>query len=150
MRVNDTKSPGVGSVLLVIVAVALAGMAGTVGLIRQVGEFGPKVGDIVTFDPLRQIARDVKVRLPAMSADGQPGVACVLDARSMHAYGGSVVIEAREPRRNFPYRVHWSGQRSSNDGADCGASADLLLNLEDVQVLALAAGGFGVPTSKAP
>jgi hypothetical protein len=150
MRANESKSGGAGSVLLIIVAVALAGMAGTVGLIRQVGELGPKVGDIVTFDPLRQIARDVRARLPAMLASDQPGVACVLDVRSMHAYGGSVVIEAREPRRNFGYRVHWSGQHSSNDGADCGASADLLLNLEDVQVLALSAGGFGVPTSKAP
>jgi len=135
-------------VLLTVVAIALAGMAGTVGLIRQVGELGPKVGDIVTFDPLSSLARDIRARLPAMAADDRPGVACVLDVRSMHAYGGSVVIEAREPRRSFPYRVHWIGQHTSNDAADCGPSADLLLNLEDIRTLAVAAGGFGVPTGK--
>ena len=77
-------------------------MVGTIGLIHQVGEFGPKVGDIVSFDPLdARSSRDMQARLPAMSADGQPGVACVLDVRTMHADGGSVVIEAREPRRQL-------------------------------------------------
>ena len=66
----------------------------------------------------------------------------------MHANGGSVVIEAREPRASFGYRVHWAGARSSDDGTDCGASADLLMNQEDIEVLAMAAGGFGVPASK--
>ena len=37
----------------------------------------------------------------AMSASDQPGVACVLDVRTMHANGGSVIIEAREPRRHL-------------------------------------------------
>jgi hypothetical protein len=148
MRVNDSKSSGVGSVLLGIVAIALARMVGTMGLIHQVGEFGPKVGDIVVFDPLDQIARDMRARLPAMSADGRPGVACVLDVRAMHANGGSVVVESREPRASFGYRIHWAGVRSSDDGTDCGSSADLLVNLEDVEVLAMAAGGYGVPASK--
>ena len=66
----------------------------------------------------------------------------------MHANGGSVVIEAREPRASFGYRVHWAGVRSSNDGADCGASADLLMNMEDIEVLAMAAGGYGVPAGR--
>ena len=98
MRANDSKSSGAGTVLLGIVAIALAGMVGTIGLIRQVGELGPKVGDIVAFDPLDPMSRDMHASLPAMPADGQPGVACVLDVRAMHASGGSVVIEAREPR----------------------------------------------------
>ena len=61
-----------------------------------------------------------------MLADGQPGVACVMDVRTMHANGGSVIIEAREPRASFGYRVHWAGPRSSDDGTNCGSSADLL------------------------
>jgi hypothetical protein len=148
MRVNDSNSSGLGSVLLGIAAIALAGMVGTIGLIHQVGELGPKVGDIVAFDPLDSISRDMHARLPAMSVGDQAGVACVLDVRTMHANGGSVIIEAREPRTSFGYRVHWAGARSSNDGADCGASADLLVNLEDVEVLAMAAGGYGVPASR--
>jgi hypothetical protein len=148
MRANDTKSGGAGTVLLGIVAVGLAGMVGTIGLIHQVGELGPKVGDIVAFDPMDRMSRDMRARIAAIPADDGPAVACVLDVRAMHAGGGSVVIEAREPRSTFAYRVHWSGEHSSNDGADCGRSADLMISLEDVETLAMAAGGYGVPESK--
>ena len=68
----------------------------------------------------------------------------MLDVRAMHAGGGSVVIEAREPRAGFGYLVHWAGGPSSNDGADCGTSADLLINIEDIELLAMAAGGYGL------
>jgi hypothetical protein len=149
MRANDSKSSGAGSVLLGIAAVALAGMIGTVGLIHQVDQLGPKVGDIVAFDPLRGMARDMRTQLPAIPADDRPGVACVLDVRVMHAAGGSMIIEAREPGDSFNYRIHWAGARTSNDGADCGPSADLLVSLEDIHVLAMAAGGFGVAGSDA-
>jgi hypothetical protein len=148
MRANDSKSSGLGSVLLGVVAIALAGMAGTLGLIHQVGELGPKVGDIVVFDPLARMSRDMSASLPAMLANGQPGVACVMDVRTIHANGGSVIIEAREPHADFGYRVHWAGARSSDDGANCGSTADLLMNLEDIEVLAMAAGGYGVPLGK--
>jgi hypothetical protein len=148
MRANDSKSNGAGSVLLGIAAIALAGMAGTIGLIHEVGEFGPKVGDIVAFDPLDPISRDMHARLPAMSADDHPGVACALDVQIMHAGGGSVIVEGREPGTDFGYRVHWAGVRSSDDGTDCGRSAELRVNREDVEVLAMAAGGYGVPASK--
>jgi hypothetical protein len=148
MRANDSKSTGAGSVLLGIAAIALAGMAGTIGLIHEAGEFGPKVGDIVVFDPLDPISRDMHARLPAISADDRPGVACALDVQVMHAGGGSVIVEGREPGTEFGYRVHWAGARSSDDGADCGASAELRVNREDVEVLAMAAGGYGVPASK--
>jgi hypothetical protein len=145
MRANESKSSGAGTVLLGIAAIALAGMVGTVGLIHQVDQLGPKVGDIVTFDPLRSMSRDMRAQLPAIPAEGGPGVACMLDVRTMHTGGGSLIIEAREPRPSFNYRVHWAGERSSDGGTDCGATADLLVSLEDVEVLAMAAGGFGVP-----
>jgi hypothetical protein len=106
------------------------------------------VGDIVSFDPMDSMSRDMQALLPAMLADDRPGVACVLDVRTIHANGGSVIIEAREPRADFAYRVHWAGPRSSNDGSNCGSSADLLVNLEDIEVLAMAAGGYGVPAGK--
>jgi hypothetical protein len=143
MRVNDSKSSGLGTVLLGVVAVALAGMVGTIGLLHQVGALGPKVGDLISFDPLAPISADMRARLPAMAADDRPGVACVLDVRTIHANGGSIVIEAEEPRPRFGYRVHWAGPRTSNGAADCGTSADLLVNPEDIEILAMAAGGYG-------
>jgi hypothetical protein len=148
MRANHSNSSGTGTVLLSILAIGLVGMAGTIGLIHSVGEFGPSVGDIVSFDPLDPISRDMHTRLAAMPADGKPGVACTLDVQAMHAGGGSVVIESRQPDTQFGYRVHWAGSRSSGDATDCGASADLLVNLEDIEVLAMAAGGYGVPANK--
>jgi hypothetical protein len=148
MRANDSKSSGLGSVLLSVVAIALAGMAGMLGLIQQVGELGPKVGDIVAFDPLASMSRDMRASLPAVSASGQPGVACVMDVQTIHANGGSVIIEAREPRAAFGYRVHWAGARSSDDGTNCGSTADLFMSVEDIEVLAMAAGGYGVPADK--
>ena len=72
------------------------------------------------------MSRDMSASLPAMSANGQPGVACVMDVQTIHANGGSVIIEAREPRAAFGYRVHWAGARSSDDGTNCGSTADLL------------------------
>ena len=66
----------------------------------------------------------------------------------MHANGGSVIVESRDPRPSFGYRVHWAGTHSSTDGADCGASADLLVNLDDIELLATAAGGYGATASK--
>ncbi len=148
MRADHGNSSGIGTVLLSILAIALAGMAGTIGLIRSVSEFGPSVGDIVSFDPLDSMSRDIHARLAAMPADGKPGVACVLDVGAMHAGGGSVVIESRQLGTDLGYRVHWAGAQSSGDAADCGASADLLVSMEDIEVLAMAAGGYGVPAGK--
>jgi hypothetical protein len=148
MRANDSKSSGTATVLLGVATIALGGMVGTIGLIRQVGELGPKVGDIVVFDPLDPISRDMHMGLSALPANGQSGIACVLDVRTMHTNGGSVVIEAHEPRASFGYRVHWAGVRSSDDGTNCGSNADLLMSLEDVEVLAMAAGGYGVPAAR--
>ncbi|MEJ0015409.1 MAG: hypothetical protein WDN25_02400 [Acetobacteraceae bacterium] len=146
MRLNDSNSANAGRVLLGLVAIALAGMVGTLGLVGRVGDPGPRVGEIIAFDPLEPMARDIRIRLAVTAADDQPGVACVLDVRAMHADGGSVIVEGREPQgRLMRYRVHWAGTRSSDDSADCGASADLLLSLQDVERLAMAAGGYGVP-----
>ena len=146
---NDSKSSGLGTVLLGIVAIALAGMVGTIGLLQQVGELGPKVGDIVAFDPLESISRDMHARLDRHA--GQPPARRRLCAgrpdhprqRRQRGHRG-----ARTGDAGFGYRVHWAGVRSSDDGANCGVSADLLMSLEDIEVLAMAAGGYGVPAGK--
>jgi hypothetical protein len=146
MRANDSKSNGIGSVLLGMTALVLAGMIGTIGLLQKVGELGPKVGDIVSFDPRENFSRDMKAQVTAIPVGARPGIACILDVRTMHASGGSIVIESRQPEIPAGFRVHWAGGNSSTDGNDCGKSADLLLSREDLEVLAIAAGGFGAAT----
>jgi hypothetical protein len=148
MRVNDGKSSGLGTVLLSMAALALAGMVGTISLIHQVGELGPKVGDIISFDPLESMPRDMKARIAASLADDPRGTACTLDVRTIHANGGSLIIETRVPGTTPLYRVHWAGPRSSMSGADCGTSAELMLSQDDLEVLAMAAGGFGASARK--
>jgi hypothetical protein len=148
MHANGDNSSGMSTIVLGMVVMILAGMVGTIGLLRQVGEIGPKVGDIVSFDPLEALSRDMRARIAATPADGRPGNSCVLDVRAMHAVGGSVVVEAAQPQTGSGYRVHWAGARSSDDRADCGASADLLLSQDDIETLAMAAGGYGVSARK--
>jgi hypothetical protein len=144
MQANDGNSSGVSTIILGLVVLALAGTAGTIGLLRQVGEFGPKVGDIVSFDPHETLSRDMQAKIAATRASDRSERTCVLDINAMHASGGSMVIESRQPQTSSGYRVHWVGAPSSDDPASCGASADLLLNQEDIEILALAAGGYGV------
>ena len=148
MPVNDSKSSGLSSILLGMAALVLAGAVGTIGLLQQVGQLGPKVGDIVAFDPAESISRDMKARIAATSTGNRPGAGCVLDVKAMHESGGSLVIESRLPQAERGFRVHWAGRRSSDDSTDCGASADLMLDQDDIEVLALAAGGFGVSATK--
>ena len=148
MRANESKSSGLGSVLLGMAALALAGMVGTIGLLQHVGDLGPKVGDIISFDSQASFPRDMTARIDVTKAGVAHGAGCVLDVTTMHAAGGSLVIEARQPHGQPDYRVHWAGRHSSNDAADCGSSADLLLNQDNIQILALAAGGFGVAATK--
>jgi hypothetical protein len=129
-------------------ALALACMVGTIGLLHQVAEFGPKVGDIITFDPLDSMSRDMKAQITAVPTNARQGGTCILDVRSMHAAGGSVIIEARLPQTQPGFRVHWAGASSSDGGGGCGSSADLLLDRQDIEILAMAAGGFGASARK--
>jgi hypothetical protein len=145
---HEGKASGIVSVLLGVAAVALAGMVGTVGLIRAVGELGPRVGDIVSFDPRDVMSRDLQARVSAIPAGNFPGVACVLDVQAMHAGGGSVIVESRQSLNGYGVHVHWAGAQSAQDGTNCGTSAELLLNPEDLETLAMAAGGFGTSASK--
>jgi hypothetical protein len=148
MQANGSNWSGVSSVILGVVVLSLAGTVGTIGLLRQIGELGPNVGDIVSFDPHETLSRDMQTKIAATRAGDRTGATCILDVSAMHAGGGSVVIESRQPETNSGYRVHWAGAHSSDDPANCGASADLLLNQEDIEILALAAGGYGVSARK--
>ena len=98
MQAKDGKSNNIQTALLGMAVLALAATVGTVGLLRQVGELGPKVGDIVTFDPLRQSYGDMTAQIAAVPTNAGPDATCMLDLGAMHAAGGSIVIEAREVR----------------------------------------------------
>ncbi len=146
---HDTKTGGsVLTVLLSVAAIALAGMAGTIGMVRAVGDLGPKLGDIVAFDPAETMSRDMKAQVPAIPVDGRPGASCVLDVQAMHTSGGSVVIESRPSPTGYGTRVHWAGARSAEGRTNCGSSADLMVSQDDIEVLAMAAGGFGTIAAK--
>ncbi|MBN8908261.1 MAG: hypothetical protein J0H99_16860, partial [Rhodospirillales bacterium] len=75
--------------------------------------------------------------------------ACTLDVAAMRESGGSLIVEQRGGGKNPLFRVHWSGLRTAADSRNCGASADLLLRGNDLQILATAVGGFGLPPLRA-
>src|SRR4051794_20719502 len=95
MEAKDSKNGGVSGILLGAAAIALAGITGTVGLLRHIGDMGPRVGDIVCFEPLDPMSRDLRTQITVSRAGDRGGAACVMDVRVMHAAGGSVVVEAR-------------------------------------------------------
>ena len=86
MQANGSNWSGVSSVILGVVVLGLAGTVGTIGLLREIGEFGPKVGDIVSFDPQATLSRDMQTKIAATRVGERTGTACVLDV-SRHARG---------------------------------------------------------------
>jgi hypothetical protein len=127
--------------LLLAGAVALLSFVGAVDLARAVADMGPCVGDVIAFQTDHAAGIDTDARLEVARTD-QPG--CRLDVATIRQSGGSVVVEQRRSADPRLYQVHWSGPLTSSDGADCGTSADLLLRDTDMEVLAMAAGGYGV------
>jgi hypothetical protein len=145
MRTNDQKSHNLLSPLLVAGVFAVASFVGAVDLARAVADMGPQVGDVITFLPDRGIAPDINARLDVARASQGT---CRLDVTVLHKSGGSLVVEQRAAEGSRLYRVHWSGARTSADNGNCGASADLSLRNADMEVLAMAAGGYGVGQTK--
>jgi hypothetical protein len=142
MRAHDDKSHGLLPAALLAVVVALAGLAGAVKIARTAVNFGPAVGDIVQFDPKGYLPLDIHTKVEATRADTS---ACVLDLESIHRHGGSLIVEQRYPANGTArYRVHWAGEQSAEDAANCGGDADLMLDDSNLDLLAMAAGGWGV------
>ena len=142
MRAHDEKSHGILPAALLAVVVALVGVAGAVKMARTAVAFGPAVGDIVQFDPQGYLPLDIHTKIEATRADAS---LCVLYLESIHRLGGSLIVEQRYPGDGSArYRVHWAGDRSAEGGANCGANADLMLDDTNLDLLAMAAGGWGV------
>ncbi len=147
MRLGDSRRPGEASggswhtVLLAgLIAVVLATGAAVVAAARTV-DFAPKVGDILVFRPGARLPPDWAFN--AVVASDQLPVSCTLKPNVMASAGGSLVVEQRSNDAR-QYRVHWAGHQTSDGDSDCGASADLFLPVNDLQLLSNAVGGPGV------
>ena len=141
MAADRRKSIQPTQFILLTAAMLLAVVSGMAGIIHQAAELGPRVGDLVAFDPEHHAAFDSAARL---TANRLQQTACVLDVATMQKSGGSLVLERRGSAPDRLYQAHWSGLRTSQDAEDCGGQADLVLSRSDIDILATAAGGFGV------
>ena len=135
MRAGRQSSSGL-AVTFGWCVVALLSVSSVLGMVNR-SEFGPHVGDIISFAPAPDAPSDVSARIMVARAGGG---ACSLDFGLIQQGGGSLVIEARRPDLAQPYQAHWAGPGDS----DCGRSADLLVSDSDMSLLAIAAGGYGV------
>jgi hypothetical protein len=106
----------------------------------------PSVGDILAFVPSTSMPDGDTTRL-LVHRPGQFG--CVLDLAVLRRSGGSMVVETEVGVDASNFRVHWAGTRTSNDNANCGGSADLIIDRRDLGILALTAGGYGVGSNTA-
>ncbi len=126
-----------------MVVVITAGFLLMAGLLRLADRRAAQAGDIIAF-PATRVPSVSTAPFAARRAIVADSMTCVLDVQTMQKSGGSLVVEASrfDPGRIF--RVHWVGVRTSSDRDDCGSSADLLLNSNQISALIFAAGGTGV------
>jgi hypothetical protein len=139
MPVDYSKSAGLILPPILAGGLALLILGSVSAVVKQSERLGPAVGDIVAF-PASPDPRRGDTRIDATHVAGGH---CVIDLAEVRRNGGSFVIEERYPGLPRSYRVHWSGTRTADPGQDCGAAADLDLEVDKVATLALAAGGYG-------
>ncbi len=133
-------SPEARVLLVTALTVFVIGSA-VAGIVRQTAELGPKLGDIITFDPADEGPDTDGTVLTATRPDGTD---CTLDVTTIRRSGGSFILEQRDAGPDLPWRAHWAGARTGDGPADCGAQADVIISSMNVTFLAAAAGGFGV------
>jgi len=121
-------------VLGCLIAIILAGSVAMVSAAQRL-DIAPKVGDILVFKPGNS-SNDWE-----FTVGKDPDFSCTLVPAVMG--GGSLVVEERVPATQT-YRVHWAGQRTSEGATDCGHSADLVVQREQLQLLSNFVGGPGV------
>jgi hypothetical protein len=107
----------------------------------------PRVGDILAFAPSAVAPNGDDTRL---LVDRPDRFGCVLDLNVLRRTGGSLIVETEIGGDARHFRVHWAGGRTSGDTANCGGTADLIIDRSDLDILALTAGGFGVGPTPMP
>jgi hypothetical protein len=118
-----------------------------VNAIAAMAQIRPHIGDIVTFTVAADHVTDDATRL-IVHRPGQFG--CILDLSVLRHSGGSFVIESQVSEATGSFRVHWAGPRTSADTANCGGDTDLILDGQELDILAFSAGGYGAGSKRMP
>jgi hypothetical protein len=118
-----------------------------VNAIAALAHIRPHIGDIVTFAASADQGTEDATRL-IVHRPGQFG--CILDLSVLRHSGGSFVIESQFTEATGSYRVHWAGPHTSADTANCGGDTDLILDGQELDILALSAGGYGAGSRHLP
>ena len=143
-RVDDAAK----TLVLTLIAGALATATTGLSVFSQLNELGPIVGNILVFKRSEVMAdwwrvkATIDERAFATWQGGGVVRTCDLSPSAMVAGGGSLVVEARRMSSPPLYRVHWAGKYTSRGLDNCGASADLVVSRSDLMRLADVAGGF--------
>ncbi len=138
-QTRDDKSSDLFIVLAKLCVLAIFATMSVVVVIRVVDHYRPRVGDIISFYPIKPVPPDTETRLDVAPAGTSMARPCILDVRSMRMSGGSLIIEAIRADSQFPYRVHWSGGPTSDVRTSCGTSAEVMLSPEEFAALKMAA-----------
>ena len=143
--INEIAARALRPAIAVTACALLA--AGLGNKITALTQARPRLGDILAFAPSTSLPDSDGTRLLVHRPD-QFG--CVLDLDVLRHSGGSLVVETEIGADASNFRVHWAGTRTSNDTANCGGSADLIIDRRDLDILALTAGGYGVGPKHMP
>ncbi len=92
----------------------------------------PHVGDMIAFQ-----AGGSASGVRRLTVSTKAGHACQLELGTLRASGGSFIVEG--PATDGRFLVHWAGQRTSQGPANCGASADIVMDARQLEVLGIAA-----------
>jgi hypothetical protein len=108
--------------------------------ITELTKPAPRIGDIISFLIAPGQPVEGGPRLTVLKSDR---LACILDLDTLRHSGGSVVVESEVIQSPGHFRAHWAGVRTASDAGNCGASADLMLDTRELDILTSAAGGYG-------
>jgi hypothetical protein len=136
---NDNKSHDLFSTISTLGLLFAIAATSVVGMLRMVEHLRPGVGDIISFDPMKVVARDSEPRIEVKPDSTLEMGSCILDVYRMRTSNGSLLIEATRPGKIFIYRVHWAGGPTSDAPTSCGNSANLLLSEVQITTLKMAA-----------
>ena len=143
---NDRKSADKSAERYTAVMVGAVVIAASIllaaGLLRLADRRAAQTGDIIVFPATR--APSAGTTSFAARRAITDTMSCTLDVQTMQKSGGSLVVETSRFAPGLIFQVHWAGERTSSDRDDCGRSADLLLNSNQISALIFAAGGTGV------
>jgi hypothetical protein len=114
--------------------------------ITELSHSRPRIGDIVAFtaNPNQPVDGG-----RILTAHRPEQFGCALDLNTLRHSGGSLLVEGERPWTPGNFSVHWGGERTSTDSGNCGADADLILEAHELDILAAAAGGYGVGRKQA-